>query len=71
MYINGMWQAVVVLGEWRGMASVEMANKIHTEVKHNLTFKSLAVTLRATRFKIKKIRMLITLHLCVLRGSQN
>ena len=36
-----------------------------------LTFKSLAVTLRTTRFKIKKFRMLITLHLCVLCGSQN
>ena len=36
-----------------------------------LTFKSLAVTLRTTRFKIKKLRLLITLHLCVLCGSQN
>ena len=36
-----------------------------------LTFKSLAITLRTTRFKIKKFCMLITLHLCVLCGSQN
>ena len=38
---------------------------------YSLTFKSLAVTLRTTRFKIKKFRILITSHLCVLYGSQN
>ena len=28
-------------------------------------------TLRTTMFKIKKFRMVMTLHLCVLCGSQN
>ena len=36
-----------------------------------LTFKSLAVTLRTTRYNIKKICVLIALDLCVLYGSQN
>ena len=40
-------------------------------VTTGLTFQSLAVTLRTTRFNIQKFYMLITLHLCVLCGSQN
>jgi hypothetical protein len=37
----------------------------------SLTFYSLAVTLRTTRFNIKKFYMVLTLRLCVLYGSQN
>jgi hypothetical protein len=36
-----------------------------------LTFQSLAVTLRTTRFNIKKFYVVPTLRLCVLYGSQN
>jgi hypothetical protein len=36
-----------------------------------LTFKSLLVTLRTTRFNVQKFCTLITLRLCVLWGSQN
>jgi hypothetical protein len=36
-----------------------------------LTFQSLPVTLRTTRFNIQIICMLITLDLCILCGSQN
>ena len=36
-----------------------------------LTFRSLAVTLRTTRYNIKKFCTLITLDLCVLCGSRN
>jgi hypothetical protein len=36
-----------------------------------LTFQSLAVTLRTTRFNIKKFYVVPTLGLCVLYGSQN
>jgi hypothetical protein len=36
-----------------------------------LTFWSLAVTLRTTRFNIKKVCVVPTLPLCVLYGSQN
>jgi len=37
-----------------------------------LTFLSLPViTLLTTRFNVKKFCMLVTLHLCVLYGSQN
>jgi hypothetical protein len=36
-----------------------------------LTFQTLAVTLRTTRFNIKKFYMVPTLRLCVLYGSQN
>jgi hypothetical protein len=36
-----------------------------------LTFQSLAVTLRTTRFNIKKFYVVLTLRLCVLYGSQN
>jgi hypothetical protein len=35
------------------------------------TFANPAVTLRTTRFKIKKFQVVITLRLCVLYGSQN
>ena len=35
-----------------------------------LMFYSLPVTVRATRFNVKKFCMLITLHLCVLCGCQ-
>jgi len=35
-----------------------------------LTFYSLLVTIRTTRFNTQKFCMLITLHLCVLCGSQ-
>jgi len=33
--------------------------------------RSVAVTLRTTRFKNKKFGMILTLNLCVLYGSQN
>jgi hypothetical protein len=36
-----------------------------------LTFQSLAVTLRTTRFNIKKCYVVPTLRVCVLYGSQN
>jgi hypothetical protein len=36
-----------------------------------LTFQSVSVTLRTTRFKIKKFYVVPTLRLCVLYGSQN
>jgi hypothetical protein len=36
-----------------------------------LTFESLAVTLRTTRFNIKNFYVVPTLRLCVLYGSQN
>jgi hypothetical protein len=36
-----------------------------------LTFSSLPVTLRTTRFNIQKFHMLVILHLCVLYGFQN
>ena len=37
----------------------------------NLTFKSLRLTLCTTSFNIQKFCVLPTMHLCVLRGSQN
>jgi hypothetical protein len=37
----------------------------------DLTIESLAVTLRTTRFNIKKFYVVPTLCLCVLYGSQN
>jgi len=35
-----------------------------------LTFKSLAITLRTTRFNAQKFHLVLTLRLCVLCGSQ-
>ena len=43
----------------------------HKVIILTLTFRSLAVTLCTATFKIKEFFMLITLHLCVLYGSQN
>jgi hypothetical protein len=40
-------------------------------VIQTLTFQSLRVTSRTTRFNIQTFCMVITLHLCVLYGSQN
>jgi hypothetical protein len=37
----------------------------------SLTFESLAITLRTTRFNIQKFYMVLTCGLCVLYGSQN
>jgi len=36
-----------------------------------LSFQSLLVTLRTTKFNIQKFCMVMTLHLCVLFGSHN
>jgi hypothetical protein len=36
-----------------------------------LTFKSLPVSLHTTNFNIQKFYMMITLRLCILRGSQD
>jgi hypothetical protein len=38
---------------------------------YTLTFSSLAVTLRTTRFNVKKFYVVPTLRLCILYGSQN
>jgi hypothetical protein len=38
---------------------------------NDLTFWSLAITLRTTRFNIQKYYMVLTLRLCVLYGSHN
>ena len=37
----------------------------------NSTFWGLAVTLLTTRFNVKKFRMVLTLHVCVVYGYQN
>ena len=54
-----------------GIFSISALMRSYTLCEASLTFKSLAITLRTTMFKIKKFYMLITLHLCVLYGSQN
>ena len=43
---------------------------LYSELTLFLTFSSLPVTIRTTSIKIQKLYMLITLHLCVTRGSQ-
>jgi hypothetical protein len=44
--------------------------KLVPKTASHLTFYSLAVTLRTTRFNIKKFYVVPTLRLCVLYGSQ-
>jgi hypothetical protein len=41
------------------------------ETEAILTFQSLAVTLRTTRFNTETFYIILTLRLCVLYGSQN
>jgi hypothetical protein len=49
----------------------ESGSTLLSQDKNYLTFQSLAVTLRTTRFNIKKFYVVPTLRLCVLYGSQN
>jgi hypothetical protein len=54
------------LGNWAWLSYTKTSDSLS-----RLTFQSLPVTLRHTRLNVQKFCMLVTLHLCVLYGSQN